>query len=255
MSLKLAQTSRLRLMHPALKAACAMIAIGLVLGMDSTAFSLFVLSAALLTAGLTLGRGFIEYIHLSCHVLPFILCGAAACGVVIGEPGPDAYFAFPVFSSALWAGKASVLFAAGLMAKSSACVACLLLTAASTPTEHFLWLLEAMHAPKILTESMLFTLRFIFVIASKADSLYIAQKARMGRGGLAARLRAAGALASSVFVGSWLRTAAIANAMESRGYNGSISLTSTRFALRPKAAFACLAWCAIIAGGALALAG
>ncbi len=68
--------------------------------------------------------------------------------------------------------------------------------------------------------------RFIFVLLNISEQISVAQKSRLGNVNFSASLRSAGILGGSIFIKAFKRSNDILNAMESRGYTGSIDYTS-----------------------------
>jgi cobalt/nickel transport system permease protein len=207
-----------------LKLSCPLATLMLVLAWSRVPFSLFILAAMtmgiLILGGLDAGR----LAHMAAAPFGFALLGSLAIAFRLsGQPG--GWMAIGLPGAYLCVDAVSLSLAISVLSKSLAGISCMLFIIATTPLEQVMGVLMAAKAPAILTEVMMLTARFIYVLIDMARSMSVAQASRLGNIGLRNRLASVSALASSVFVRSFTRTEDIQRAMESRGYDGTIAYT------------------------------
>ncbi len=221
---RIAYTSKLKDMSPAIKAGLAVSTLLGVLVVSQNIFSVVVF--ALMTALCTAGSGLPLRQYRKMCAIPFwfLLAGAAVVAVGFSEV-PAGLWHVRIFGVYLVVTLDSLCWALELFLRSMAGVSCLYFLCVTTPVNDLLGLLNRMHAPKLLTELMMMIYRFIFLLAGLAGQMAVAQKARLGNAGYRASLRSVSMLASSVFVCAFQKSAAIYDAMESRGYDGNFDFT------------------------------
>lgn len=220
----LAYSSRLKGISPAVKAAAAISTMTAVLLLSDNLFSLGVLLAAMLACTALSGLTFRRYLRLCAIPLWFLLLGACTLAVNFSAEA-IAGWNLPLFGGYLSVTQEGLIQALNLFLKSLAGVSCLLFLYVSTPVGDLLGLLDRMHAPPLLTELMLMMYRFIFILLGLSRRMTTAQQSRLGTSGFGASMRSLAALASSVFVAAFQKSAQIYDAMESRGYDGTIAFT------------------------------
>lgn len=196
---------------------------------------LAILVLATLRAGLPLGR----LLRGSLVGAPFL--GVAALGVLLAPQGP-ALLSLPVRGGLVLLTQGAALRLASVLCHGwlSALVAVLL--AQTTSFVQLGHALAALGLPRALVEIVLFTYRYVFVLAGEAQQLLRARTARTAAGGasvstlLAWRARMAGALVGTLFLRALERSERIHGAMLARGYDGAMPLLTrpsvSRHALR-----------------------
>jgi cobalt/nickel transport system permease protein len=103
--------------------------------------------------------------------------------------------------------------------------------------------LRALHVPSVLTATMSFMVRYLYVLLEETSRLQTARAARSaGPGGSVAwRARVLGGMVGTLFIRSYERSERIYAAMLARGYAGEIQ-TLTRLEWQPRDSWTALAW-------------
>ena len=136
------------------------------------------------------------------------------------------------------------LYRAGLLAAKSTLLKSLIsalgmvLLVSTTPFNRLLRALERMRFPRLLLAIMAFLYRYLFLLLGELLRLLRAARSRNWEAGpLAARLRATGAIAGSLFLRTYSRAERVYAAMLARGFDGRFRpLTETSLAVRDVAA-------------------
>jgi cobalt/nickel transport system permease protein len=103
-------------------------------------------------------------------------------------------------------------------------VSVLALLGFSTPFTSLMSALSWLRVPKVFVEVLMFAYRYIFVIFEDAQTIYNAQKNRLGYAGLRQGLASFGTLTGSLVLKSFDRSQAITVSMIQRGYDGDMPL-------------------------------
>ena len=81
-----------------------------------------------------------------------------------------------------------------------------------------------MHMPRLLIELMMLIYRFVFILLHTASAIMTAQEARLGNRDYRTQLRAFGKMLTALFFISLRKANALYDAMEARGYDGTINV-------------------------------
>lgn len=217
----LAYRSRYRWIHPGKK----MILTFLLLLADLISQNIFSGLCLTVILGIFIIKGGVPvkvYLKLMCLPFVFILFSLAAIVVnVTADPGEGILICSlgPVYLSLAPEGVVSGVF---LFFRAFGAVSCLYFLALSTPMTDILYVFEAMHCPHLLIELMLLIYRYIFLLWSIAGELKKASDGRLGNRNFRKSVRTAGQIFTALFIRAFQRSSAIYDAMESRGYDGTI---------------------------------
>lgn len=180
------------------------------------------LAALTATARLPLWR----LITRSAAVLPF--AGTIALLAPLGSDGGS--WNIGGLMSA-WAG-GGLIVTWGILSKAWISAFCMLLVAASTRRADLLGALRRLKVPEVFVMLLSFITRYVGVLGEQLRALRTAMVSRAPSLRGRALLRSFGSIAGNLFVRSYERAERIHAAMVSRGYTGTLPLTS-RGALRP----------------------
>ena len=158
--------------------------------------------------GISLKR-WLKYMTLP---LAFLLLGTGAILINISRTPLDA-FALPLGSVYLTGSRAGALQAAQLI-----------LTG----------VLKACRLPRLFTELMMLTYRFIFLLLENASAMLLSQDARLGNRSLRTVLKSRGLLASMLFIRAMRQAGSLYDAMEARCYDGQIQVLEEQRPPRPR---------------------
>lgn len=103
-------------------------------------------------------------------------------------------------------------------------VALVALLGFSTPFTDLMAALAWLRVPKGFTEVALFAWRYLFVLLDDAQTVYSAQKNRLGYAGYRRGLRSFGTLAGALVIKAFDNSQTITTAMVQRGYDGRMPL-------------------------------
>ena len=162
---------------------------------------------------LTVGKG---KIPLSCYVrllmipIVFLIVGTGAVFLNLSKVPMDA-FAVPVGEIYITASRESA-------------VTCLYFLSLNTTMTDILGALRKMHMPRLLIELMMLIYRFVFILLHTASAIMTAQEARLGNRDYRTQLRAFGKMLTALFFISLRKANALYDAMEARGYDGTINV-------------------------------
>jgi cobalt/nickel transport system permease protein len=126
------------------------------------------------------------------------------------------------------------------------------LMVATTPFPDLLKAMRSLHVPAVLTTTISFMYRYLFVLVDEAMRLQTARAARSVGAGRTIwwRARVLGRMIGSLFIRSYERSERIHAAMLARGFAGEIR-TLTRLTWQARDTWAGLAWVAVLAAIAL----
>lgn len=123
---------------------------------------------------------------------------------------------------ALFRGKAGET--AFLVAKAWLTVTATILVTATTPFPRLLQGLERIGLPRVMTMTLSFMYRYLFILVDEAERMERARASRMVAGRAFPTWKAMGAMLGSLFLRSYERGERVYLAMTARGYSGEIRL-------------------------------
>ncbi len=149
------------------------------------------------------------WLALAAAPLGFMLTGAAMLTVQIDANG-------------LSLAPNGLAVAAGLIARSTAGLSCLLFLALTTPVTDLLTGMRRLGLPAEVTEVALLTYRFLFLLADTAMAMDAAQAARLGHDGFKRRLRSLGLLAANLLPRAMDRARRMEIGLAARAWDGEM---------------------------------
>lgn len=163
-----------------------------------------------------------KYLTLLTIPSTFLVVGTLTIIVnqIVGSHSP-ALYSISMFGNTYGITQQSLNIGLKLFLKSLASVSCLYFFSLNTTMNSLFTYLRKIKFPTIMIELMELMYRFIFVIWSEANKIYVAQSSRLGYHGFMVSMRSLGALASTVFIKSFHRTDRLNHALEARGFHGS----------------------------------
>ncbi len=120
-------------------------------------------------------------------------------------------------------------FAGRLIFRAIAAILCMYFIALTSPMVEIFCVLRRVKSLKLIVELMELIYRFIFVLTETANQIYIAQSSRLGYNGIRASYKSLGILASMLFDRAYKRSDKIYVALESRGYDGDLTMIDTEY--------------------------
>jgi len=226
---KYAYSSRLRRTDPIQKLVFAIMTLAVCIWAARNIISIIVI---LIMGGMTVRRGGIPLRFLLKILLvpmSFLIISIFTIAVNISENKELLLAAIPV--SGIWIGfsAAGLKDSLQLFLKTMGAVSCLYFLALSTPMVDLLVALRRLRMPKILVELMGLVYRFIFVLLETANTIYNAQKCRLGYSSLSGSYRSMGVMVSMLFIRSYKKSDAIYTALEARGYDGELNVLAETY--------------------------
>jgi cobalt/nickel transport system permease protein len=219
-----AARSPLRRIDPSMKLFFALPLLGLCLWADSITLSLLLL---LLMGSVLVLKGAVPLrVFVLSHLLPgsFLLTTIISISFDMADHPESFLLSFPVGTRYAGLTASGLLVAAHLFFKTIGSVSCLYFISLSTPLTDLALSAEKLGVPKLMIEMTGLVYRFLFILLETMETMITAQQSRLGYAGVAASYRSLGALSSTLFVQACRRSDEIYNALESRGYNGQISV-------------------------------
>ena len=222
---KLCYHSRLRYENAGEKFAFAVITLLICVMSRSAAVAGIVLAV---TGVLTVWKGgipFFRYLRFLTVPLTFLFLSTLAIMFNIRHTPLD-LFAVSLGSWYLTASTHSFFYALQLILTALSAVSCLYFLAFTTPMPDILEVLRKLHCPRLLIELMLLIYRFIFVLLDIASAISVSQDCRLGNRDYKTALKSFGMLGSVLMIRAVSRSNRLYDAMEARGYDGTIRVLS-----------------------------
>lgn len=203
-----------------------------------------------LLAGLAVGAvllaqvPLVEGLRRSAIALPF--AGMVALSLPFTQDGA-VIWSWPIFGSRLTITDAGLLLFATVVLKAWLSVMVSGLLVATTPFPDLLKAMRSLHVPVVLTVTISFMYRYLFVLTDEAMRLQTARAARSaGSGGTVWwRARVLGGMIGSLFIRSYERSERVYAAMLARGFAGEVR-TLTCLTWQARDTWAGLAWLAAL---------
>ncbi len=221
----LAYQSKLRYVNAGVKFALATLTLVVLLVSRSISAALAcVVAMALLTiraGGISARR----YRGLMMIPLFFLIAYVLVIGTAIRQT-PLELFALRFGSWYLTASWSTVHYAVQLFCTALGCVSCLYFLSCNTPMTDILEVLRRLHLPPLFIELTMLIYRYIFVLLERAEAIRTAQNSRLGNVTYRRALQTFGDLCSRLFIQAIKRSERLFDAMEARGYDGTIRVLS-----------------------------
>lgn len=200
--------------NPSFQAAFAVAAMILVISFDRVSVSLMTF---LFMSGMTTVIGKIrkkDYIRLLNIPAVFILLAGVAILLQFGENGTG--------KMQVYVSRQSVQLTVHVVLKAFAAISALFMLTLSTPMSEIIAVLRRIHVPAIILELMYLIYRYIFILADTNRHQREASTSRLGYVDFRTSLHTFGSEMANLLVMSMKRAQEYYDAMESRGYDGSV---------------------------------
>ena len=225
-----AYLSRLRRVDPVAKVWVSLAALLLCLFSESIAVGLVTLAVMCLLNMVLGGQRPGTVLHFIKVPLAFLVIG---CLTIVLRPlaeGEPALWSGLLFGRFRW-GVTQAYLHMGLMVfcKAMGAISAMYFLALNTPMTDLILAMERLHVPKLLVELMELIYRFIFVLMDTAGRIRVAQESRLGYGSFRKSLECMGDLVSLVFLRAWRKGDRVYTALESRGYDGSLTTLAAAY--------------------------
>jgi cobalt/nickel transport system permease protein len=159
--------------------------------------------------------------------LSFLIISCTAIAVSFsGEPVGDWNLSLYFFYLCLT--RESLYLAINVFMKAIAGMSSLFMMAFSTPMNEIILVLQKAHLPRLLTELMNLTYRYIFILFDVAYQMQTAAKARLGCRSFIQSCRSFAAIGGSLFIVSMKKANAYYNALLARGYHGKLEFLTEK---------------------------
>ena len=162
--------------------------------------------------------------HLMTVPIVFIIMGAAAIAISIGQNSSDMLFSLHFGNTYFGVSHTSLLSAVRVMIKCFGAVSCMYFLSLTTPMVDLFTLLRKSIIPNFIIEIAELIYRYIFVLFDVSHRIHTAQDARLGYSNLRVSYHSTAQLASNLFIRSFNQAEKTYTAMESRGYDGEINV-------------------------------
>lgn len=224
--------------HPLEKSVLALTTMILVLIWDKPIYNGFVILC--MSIAIVVGAGIPFKIYMKYLSLPLIFIVVTLVSVVfeIHSNQSGFIYSFQAFHGFIGVTQESLNLAIRLFFRTMATLSCLYFLAMTTPLQDIVYLLEKLHCPRIVTELMVLTYRFIFIFLVTARTIYAAQSARLGYQGFFRSIKSLSTLSAGLFIKAYMHSKILYQAMVSRGYMGTFHTVANDNAIDVKRLFA-----------------
>ena len=211
---KLAYNSKLRNIAPISKLLFSMSVLVICIWANSFLVSVFT-ALTMLFLIIFIGKtSYKNVFHLMTVPIVFIIMGAAAIAISIGQNSGDMLFSLHFGNTYFGVSHTSLLSAVRVMIKCFGAVSCMYFLSLTTPMVDLFTIIE-------IAELIY---RYIFVLFDVSHRIHTAQDARLGYSNLRVSYHSTAQLASNLFIRSFNQAEKTYTAMESRGYDGEINV-------------------------------
>lgn len=230
---KLCYLSKLRYVNPFEKFFFAMLTLVFCIVSRSIALGIFVTAV---NSFLTVRKGGISvarYIKLMMIPLGFLILSTIAIMINISRQPLDA-FAFSAGGWYITGSIAGLSHAAQLIVTALASVSCLYFLSFNTTMTDILEVLRKLHIPSLMSELLLLTYRYIFILLDIAYYISTAQSARLGYKDFKTSIKSFAAMVQVLFIRAMKRSRNLYDAMDARGYDGRIRVLDESRSAKPR---------------------
>lgn len=220
---KLCYRSALRYANPYIKVLFAGTSLCYCIGNRSAIMAVLLL---ILMGSMTIIKGGVSpllYLRLLSLPLLFLLTGSLAILLDVSSAA-SGLFSLPLGKFYLVIRQHQPAASFRLFFTALSATSCLYFLSLTTPIPDLLHVLKKFHLPSFLLDLMFLTYRYIFILLSLASTISIAQKSRLGNRTVKISRNSFVQLLGSLFVLSIRKSSDNFDAMESRGYTGSLRL-------------------------------
>lgn len=239
-------TSLVHRLDPRLKFLATLAFVVVATTMPPRAWAGFVLLAGIAVGAILASQTpLLQALKRSTIILPF--AGMVAVSLPFTKTGQTVWAWHPFGTTLCLSDEGLILFAA-VLAKAWLSILVSQLLVETTPFPDLLKALRVLRVPAVLTATMSFMYRYIFVLVDEAMRLQTARDARSAGSGhttLLWRARVLGGMIGSLFIRSYERSERIYAAMLARGFTGEIR-TLKQPAWQPRDSWLALSWAAAL---------
>jgi cobalt/nickel transport system permease protein len=218
-----AYSNRLRNIHPGEKMAFSLIT--MVIGFFPSIYSCGLIILIIAAAVILIGKVPVKT-YLRLMLLPVFFLVASLLPILINTGvNPDStliYFIF--FKSTIGITYNSLIKSGLLFMRSMALVSCLYFISLTTPILDIIAVMKKLKLPDILIDLMFLVYRQLFVMMDTAESIYVAQNARLGYATFSSGINSLGRLVSYLIIKSCSDAQRLYTALVSRGYEGELKV-------------------------------
>lgn len=210
-------------------------------------------SAAVILAmtGYTVLKGGIPlafFLKLMLVPIAFLMIGILTI-LINAYPGPEGLLlAVPIAGHWLGISSQSLNMAVNLFFKALGATACLYALSLTTPMVALLSALRRLGLPVLIADLMGLIYRFIFVLLDTSAAIMTAQHARLGYGTAKTAYKSFGTMLTMLLVRALKRSDDLYTALESRGYQGELTVLEENYERSPSFTIATLILNALLAG-------
>ncbi len=173
------------------------------------------------------------FIRLMLVPMVFLLIGILTV-LINGYSDPQGLLvAIPVMGHWLGVSQQSLELAGNLFFKALGATACLYALSLTTPMVAVLSTLRKLGLPVLITDLMGLIYRFIFVLMEASASIMTAQHARLGYSTAGTAYRSFGTMLTMLLVKALKRSDELYTALESRGYQGELTVLEEDYVKSP----------------------
>ena len=200
---KLAYNSKLRNIAPISKLLFSMSVLVICIWANSFLVSVFT-ALTMLFLIIFIGKtSYKNVFHLMTVPIVFIIMGAAAIAISIGQNSGDMLFSLHFGNTYFGVSHTSLLSAVRVMIKCFGAVSCMYFLSLTTPMVDLFTLLRKSIIPNFIIEIAELIYRYIFVLFDVSHRIHTAQDARLGYSNLRVSYHSTAQLASNLFIRSF----------------------------------------------------
>lgn len=158
--------------------------------------------------------------YLALHSVPISFILLSAITLALSYTLQPTGWAMPLFGGYFCLTRQGIALALTVVLTALAATQTLFFMMLTTPLIDLLYALNKWHCPNVLTALMILTYKFIFILITMSQQMYLAQHARLGYQNLKLSYRSIGHIVSTLFVRAIKKTNRMVDALESRAYHG-----------------------------------
>ena len=224
-----AYSNNLKKIHPGEKSLFAMMTLVACLTSPTVITPLIVLT--LMAGVIILKAGIPAKIFLQLMLVPlsFLLLSVVTIAFSISSNPFGFWIAQTVSGVTIGIRYLDLITAVQLFLRSLGAVSCLYFLALTTPMTEIITVLHRLKVPAIITELMMLTYRFIFVLMETAITIHRAQSSRSGYVSLKVSYRSLSRLFSALLGKVFVKSQELYNAMSARCYTGEIKVLTKKY--------------------------
>ncbi|MBC9784598.1 cobalt ECF transporter T component CbiQ [Heliobacterium chlorum] len=196
--------------------------VGLILSLSfplpAVSVTVIILTALLLTVKARIPLR--TFLKLMTVPAAFLLTGTVTIAFSLSPV--DAVWQTSIYSYVIGISAQGLQEASTLLLRSLGATASLYFFVLTTPMVDAIELFNDLRTPRVLTDLMLLTYRFTFVLMETTQAMITAQEARLGYTTTANSFRSFGILAANLFIRSLLRSRDLYTALAARGYEDEL---------------------------------